>query len=389
MQKHDASKFARSLGAKLASRSRHVCMFLGAGVGKACGLPDVADLQEKVLADLAGPERAALEAQLVHRDLEGVLSRTRRIAGLISGDATVDNLTADAASRLDASICQAIVKALGIATADSTAVRLLAEWAKRSNYLLPLELFTVNYDLLLEEALESTKAPYFDGFVGTLKARFHTDLVEQLPGADLEALPAFFVRLWKLHGSVNWAWDDGGHIIRLGEAVQDGRAAAIYPSDMKYEESRRVPFVVLQDRLRRALNQPETLLLVAGYSFGDQHLNEHIFDAASRRPRSEFVAFCYDEIPETLATHAGIIPNLQVLSPREAIIAGIRQAWAAPQQAPNDIWSDDHFALCDFRNLACYLARSTTRDYERDPTLEALLDRLSHDSAVPGEEGEH
>jgi hypothetical protein len=52
------------------------------------------------------------------------------------------------------------------------------------------------------------------------------------------------------------------------------------PSDAKYEESRRVPFVVLHDRLRRALQQPETLVIIAGYLFSDDDLNELIFDAA-------------------------------------------------------------------------------------------------------------
>src|SRR5438445_3684758 len=176
---------------------------------------------------------------------------------------------------------------------DLEPVQYFAAWAAQSAYHLPLEVFTVNYDLLLETALETWRVPYFDGFVGTIRARFHTELVEATPGLDADFVPAFFVRLWKLHGSVNWAWQDGSEIVRLGQPVSEGRAAAIYPSDTKYEESRRVPFVVLQDRLRRALHQPETLLIVAGYSFGDAHLNELLFDAATRRERSEFVAFCY------------------------------------------------------------------------------------------------
>ncbi len=34
----------------------------------------------------------------------------------------------------------------------------------------PIELFTTNYDLLLEEALEDEEIPYFDGFVGSKKS---------------------------------------------------------------------------------------------------------------------------------------------------------------------------------------------------------------------------
>ena len=358
MADHDPIAFAASLGAKLASRSRHVCMFLGAGVGKACGLPDIEELQQHVLEGLGRNDTAALKRQLSGRNLEEALSRIRRIAALVTGDETVDDLTAQRATVLDALVCQAIVKTLTGSDVDLTAARGLAAWAARANYRLPIELFTVNYDLLLETALETLRAPYFDGFVGALEARFHTELVEGLPGPETEAIPVSFVRLWKLHGSVNWASKGDRRIVRLGHPVPEGRAAAIYPSDAKYEESRRVPFIVLQDRLRRALHLPETMMLIAGYSFGDDHLNEHIFDAATRRPRSEFVAFCFRTIPEHLADRAAITPNLQVVSDDEAILGGNRARWKKPDDAPVEIWKEGHFAMSDFRSLAKFLARS-------------------------------
>ena len=371
-ESHDPLSFVTGLSAKLASRSRHVCAFLGAGVGRACGLPDVAQLQKRILEDedLSIDHRAAFTNQLKERNLEEALSRLRRISALIIGDKTVDELTATQAETLDAAVCQAIVKALDIRAADLAPARHLAAWAGRTDYRpdyhLPVELFTVNYDLLLETALEGLRVPYFDGFVGALQARFHTELVEASPGSDEEWVPAFFVRLWKLHGSVNWAWQDDRQIVRLGQPVPEGLAAAIYPSDTKYEESRRVPFVVLQDRLRRALHQPETLLLVVGYSFGDSHLNELLFDAAVRRERSEFVVFCHSKIPDLLADRAATIPNLQVVTGREAILGGVRAEWKPTEEAPPNVWDDGQFALCDFRNLAAHLARSATREHEVD-----------------------
>ena len=230
------------------------------------------------------------------------------------------------------------------------------------------------------------RVPYFDGFVGTLKARFHTELVEGLPGSDAESIPAFFVRLWKLHGSVNWAYEDDRQIVRLGQSVPEGLAAAIYPSDAKYEESRRVPFVVLQDRLRQALHQPETLMLIAGYSFGDDHLNEHIFDAATRRQRSEFVAFCFSEIPEVLAERAATTPNLQVVSGHEAILGSVRANWKEPEDAPADIWDDGQFALRDFCNLTKYLARSAVPEHGSNSLPELLKEALGKFQADGGGE---
>src|SRR5882724_11576317 len=94
MPKHKPLDFATSLSAKLATRSRHVCAFLGAGVACACGLPDVVRLQTQVLDALTGDDRSAFEEQLKGRNLEQALSRLRRIAALLTAGQTLDGLTA-------------------------------------------------------------------------------------------------------------------------------------------------------------------------------------------------------------------------------------------------------------------------------------------------------
>lgn len=240
----------------------------------------------------------------------------------------------------------------------------IAHARKRANYRYPIELFTVNYDLLLETALEERGVPYFDGFVGNLRARFRAELVEAPPEAP-DGVPSLFVRLWKLHGSVNWERAEK-EIVRTGQPVSKGLPAAIYPSDEKYEESRRVPFLVLQDRLRRALHQSETLVLISGFRFGDDHLNEMLFDAAGRRERSEFVVFSYDNLTEELAERAGSTPNIQVIGQSEAVLCGERGAWKAPDHDIQDIWKDGKMVLPDFTHLAAYLARSSALGDEVD-----------------------
>ena len=381
MAAHDPVKFVTGLSAKLAARTRHVCAFLGAGTSRACGLPDVSILQSSVLSDLCDDNRAAFEKQLKGRNLEQALSRLRRIAGLITGDETVDDLTDAKASELDATVCASIVRQLSIDHAEMEAAYRFAAWAARGDYRLPIEIFNVNYDLVSETAFERLRVPYFDGFVGALSARFHTDLVEARPGIDGDALPSFFVRLWKLHGSVNWQWE-GSEIVRLGQAVASGKPAAIYPSEMKYEESRRMPFVVLHDRFRRALNEPETLMMISGYSFGDDHLNELIFDAARRRERSEFVAFCFSTIPDSLAQRALTTPNLQVVAETEAILGGIRADWKAPEEPPANVWENGKFALGDFNHLAAYLARTGATDSIGEQ-LQAALKTLMTPKSTP------
>ena len=335
-----------------------MCVFLGAGASKACGLPDTTDLQTRVGKRLKGASKQWFNAHIVERNLEQLLSRVRRIASVLEQDQSLDGLSRTSAQELDRKICRAIVKELDIAAADAEPMRRLAAWVARCSYRSPLEIFTVNYDLLIESGLEALRVPYFDGFVGALQGRFHTELVESQPWYPLDpSLPASFARLWKIHGSVNWTGESGAEIFRLGSPIGSGLSAAIYPSDAKYDESRRVPFVVLQDRLRRSLSEPETLLLVSGYSFGDDHLNEMLFDAARRRERSEFMAFCYDSIPDALAQQAEETPNLQAISGTEAIIGGRRGAWRAAENDLGGFWAGGKLALHDFRSLATFLAR--------------------------------
>lgn len=158
MAGHEVMPFVNGVSAKLAARSRHVCAFLGAGAARACGLPDVAGLQSQVLEGLEGDQRAVFDTQLAGRNLEQALSRLRRIAVLLDGTGDkVDGLTAEQARTLDPEVCRLIVAALDLANADVAPMLRLAAWVARADYHLPVELFTVNYDLLLESALEDQR----------------------------------------------------------------------------------------------------------------------------------------------------------------------------------------------------------------------------------------
>ena len=358
MQTHDPLGFTSGLSARLASRARHVCLFVGAGASRSCGLPDLAELQEKIVQRLDGNDGSVVASMLESRNLEQVLSRLRRVSAVLDVGEELGGLSSDGAKRVDASICKEIMEQLQCPEYDLGPLRHLAAWLGRANYHQPIEVFTLNYDLLLETALDELKIPYFDGFIGNTRARFHEALVEAQPKVDIDFVPAFFVRLWKLHGSIDWAWTESGEAVRLGRAVPEGEMAAIYPSDTKYVDSRRVPFLVLQDRLRRSLRQPETLMLVTGYSFSDDHINELLFDAAMRRERSEIVAFCFSAIPDALAERALMTPNLQAIAPKEAILGGVRAAWEPPEQGSFHLWSDGSLNLTDFAEMARYLSRN-------------------------------
>ena len=241
--------------------------------------------------------------------------------------------------------------------ADLGCFKRLASWAGRMDYERPLELFTINYDLLIEKGLEAVGVPYFDGFIGTHRAPLMAELIEPRDAPERWALPSGFVRVWKLHGSTNWRIHEEmpSVIVRVGSGGGDG-SVAIYPSDEKYDESRRVPFVVLMDRFRRAIVESETLTITTGFSFGDDHLNEMLFDAAARHPRCEVLALCYDDIPTVLADRASNLRNLVVLGRSEAIVNGHRAPWQSELEIPG-VFESGSFLLGNFEHLTSFLAR--------------------------------
>ena len=104
----------------------------------------------------------------------------------------------------------------------------------------------------------------------------------------------------------------------------------ILPSLRKYEESRKQPYVAMLDRLRRLLSErDEIVLITAGYSFGDQHINEVIIEALAVNPGLHVFALCYEE-PATdgiLATTAREQRQFVVLAPDSAVVGGERGEW--------------------------------------------------------------
>lgn len=148
-----------------------------------------------------------------------------------------------------------------------------AKWIKNANREYPVEIFTTNYDYLLELALEKQQIPYFDGFIGSYEAFFCPEWIES------DSTVRDWVKLWKLHGSLGWDQNEKNEIIRSSGA--SGKAM-IYPSFLKYDHSKKQPYLSYMDRLSHFLRQDDSVLFVSGYSFGDEHINEIILTSLAR-----------------------------------------------------------------------------------------------------------
>jgi len=111
----------------------------------------------------------------------------------------------------------------------------------------------------------------------------------------------------------------------------------IYPSFQKYDESRQQPYVAFTDRLTRFLEQDDALLIVAGFSFGDEHINNLIFGALENVPRTHVYALQFDELPDKsdLIMRAYQRTNMIVVGPQTGIIGGQRGVWVSVERPPS------------------------------------------------------
>jgi hypothetical protein len=345
---HDPRREIEKLRESLGSHDKPLAFLIGAGASCAARgsddnplVPALAELARRckeAVALLGDEDTTAYE--LIGDELRGRHGREATVEEVLSSvrekvAAMTDADKLSGASRAQLVAIEAELRKT-IATAanpeesrfpDELPHRAFGRWLTRIERKVAIEVFTTNYDTLLERGFEEERTPVFDGFVGSRRPFFSTASL-----LHPEAAPARnWTRLWKIHGSVNWHWakeSDGGKRIVRGAESTEGEL--IFPSVHKYDESRKQPYVAMLEHLRHVLDRDtETLLVAAGYSFGDEHINEVIFDALEVRDRTHLVALQFEELSDEhdLVKRAKRRHNVIVYGPKTAIVRGNRAGW--------------------------------------------------------------
>jgi hypothetical protein len=158
--------------------------------------------------------------------------------------------------------------------------------------------FTTNYDLFNETAMDRRGIPYCNGFSGTVERRFNPaifryTLAEQLDITSRKWTAVDgFVYFCKLHGSVNWI-EDGKTLFPIREAQQPANSkqrVMIYPTPAKQSASFASPYSDLFREFQTRIVRDQSVLVTLGYSFGDEHINNIIFQALTI-PNFRLIAF--------------------------------------------------------------------------------------------------
>jgi hypothetical protein len=229
-------------------------------------IPDIVGLTATVRQCLQDKELVAFDEivkTIANSNIEMVLSRVRSLAEVI-GEAEVHGLNAIGYTALSVTICNKIKTVVNKSLPEGeNPYSHLISWINGISRDYAVEIFTTNYDLLLEEAMEKARTPYFDGFSGSKTAFFDPSSISS------NDMPPRWIRLWKLHGSINWSKNSNDEVVR-GEG--DGEGTMVYPSHIKYDQTQSAPFSSLFDRLKNFLLEPDSLLLTTGFSFADAHI---------------------------------------------------------------------------------------------------------------------
>ena len=281
---HDAAQQAQYLRLVLQDDKQRIGCFLGAGcplgiydAAETTSLeliPAVVQLTKQVAEGLLATDDATKETSeptqfktqwdkwceecrtggVKEPTVEDVLTELRAIANL-KGNVEIFGMSKKALTDLDEKICSLITERMNKALpSHRCSYNHFASWVGGVYRTSPVEIFTPNYDLLFEQAFEQQRIPHFDGFVGSRKPWFDLSSIEH------DAIPARWTRLWKLHGSINWERREEtvdsvqfARVVRVTGKAQEGKVM-IFPSHLKYDQSRRMPYLAMLEPLEGFLS---------------------------------------------------------------------------------------------------------------------------------------
>ena len=249
------------------------CYLFGAGCSKCANKPLIDELTQLVLNDvddelveLFKTLRSVNDRAPTIEDLMNHLLQYRNI--LTTSNTSLGNITIKDIDRWIPSLKRNIVEKISDDWKPSCYhVRFFSRLGKPHGYR---DIFSLNYDTVIEASLDYICILYIDGFQGTNLGWFDAEIFE-----DNSAK----FRIFKLHGSINWIRDETERVRRTNSIGSE--PVVVYPSERKYIETQFGVYETLMSRFRSNLRTPKqnTYLITLGYSFNDDHINEAIHDS--------------------------------------------------------------------------------------------------------------
>lgn len=165
---------------------------------------------------------------------------------------------------------------------------------QRPNNLKRANLFTTNYDMAFDYALDNLGVHYINGFTGIHNRCFRPEVYDYdifYPGQSVSGKvhrAEKVLRYFKMHGSLSWVATkpSPSNVYGIKEVALDGnfepdtgKQIMIYPCVSKKTFTLDLPYSELFRQFAQAITQPQSVLYCIGYSFFDEHINDIIYQA--------------------------------------------------------------------------------------------------------------
>lgn len=167
----------------------------------------------------------------------------------------------------------------------------------------PVNVFTTNYDLFNEVAMENLGINYTNGFRGSVRRIFDPYeyrlriVDDENKYKDKWSVIRKYIKLHKLHGSADWKFNEDINSIVQHQVDHEAKTenVMIYPTVHKHLESQQSPYSELMREFTTNLQKKDSTLIVIGYGFPDDHINQLISQALNNEDFSLVVFGNHEE----------------------------------------------------------------------------------------------
>ena len=172
------------------------------------------------------------------------------------------------------------------------------------------KIFTPNYDLAFENACEKIGVSYNNGFRGVHMRKFDPDTFSnetyiKQDSAEKGKRIATYLNIYKLHGSISWQYAENINDlynlkeIQISDTLEKSDfsldSLMIFPIQTKKSYSLDLPYSELFRNFSKCLTESQNTLVIIGYSFLDEHIND-IIRTGLYNPNLTMIIHSYDII---------------------------------------------------------------------------------------------
>ncbi|MBU7127556.1 SIR2 family protein, partial [Staphylococcus aureus] len=132
-----------------------------------------------------------------------------------------------------------------------------------------------------EYALENNNIIYSTGIQNTILKKFDINQFKYRVVDDTNRYKEKWqpvskeANLYKIHGSINWKSNEEGELQQIDFNDEDDQVV-IYPTMLKHKETAQAPYSELFREFSNCLQIKDTTLIIIGYGFPDEHINNII-----------------------------------------------------------------------------------------------------------------